>query len=44
MMDLAARGQAIDEDSGTAASPIISLDAIRSNIQNLHNPAVQRQC
>ena len=42
MMDLAARGQAIDEDSGTPASPVISLDAIRSNIQNLHNPAVQR--
>ena len=42
LMDLAARGQNIDDANGAPSSPVVSLESIRANIQNLGNPAVQR--
>ncbi|MET0298457.1 MAG: hypothetical protein ABW036_01805 [Flavitalea sp.] len=42
LMDIAARGRETDEVSGHPQSPIISIEGIRNNIQNLDNPYVQR--
>jgi hypothetical protein len=42
LMDIAARGTAMDAASGGSDSPVISLDAIRANVSKLQNPVVQR--
>lgn len=42
LMDIAARGPKTDAVSGAPTSTEISLDAIRANIRNIGNPAVQR--
>jgi hypothetical protein len=42
LMDIAARGPDTDPVSSNPNAPIISLDAIRTNVENLKNPAVQR--
>ncbi len=42
IMDLAARGQKTDALSGHADSPGLTINTVRQNISNLHNPYVQR--
>lgn len=42
LMDMATRGQQTDDVSSHPNSPVISVDAIRSNIMNLNSPFVQR--
>jgi hypothetical protein len=42
LMDIAVRGQATDVVSSDPNGPSLSLEAIRTNILNLGNPAVQR--
>jgi hypothetical protein len=42
LMDIAARGPDTDEVNSDSATEVISLDAVRANIRNLGNPAVQR--
>jgi hypothetical protein len=42
LMDIAARGPDTDEDSSDSGTEVISLDAVRANIRNIGNPAVQR--
>jgi hypothetical protein len=42
LMDIAARGPATDDVSGDPGTMTMSLDAVRANIRNLGNPAVQR--
>ena len=41
-MDIAARGTETDGANSSSSSPIVSLNAIRLNIANIKNPAVQR--
>jgi hypothetical protein len=42
LMDIAARGPETDAVSSDPSSPVISLEAVRSNVLNLRNPPVQR--
>lgn len=42
LMDIAARGPVTDALSSDPSAPLVSLDAIRMNILNLNNQAVQR--
>lgn len=42
LMDIAARGPSTDDVSGDPATVTLSLDAVRANVRNLGNPAVQR--
>jgi len=42
LMDIAARGPATGSNSSGDQSPVLSLDAVRANIRNIPDPAVQR--
>jgi hypothetical protein len=42
LLDIAARGPETDEISSHPQAPLLSLDAVRTNIQNINNPFVQR--
>jgi hypothetical protein len=42
LMDIAARGAVTDAVSGDPESPVVSVESIRRNVQNLGNVAVQR--
>jgi len=42
LMDIAARGPDTDEVNSDSATEVISLEAVRANVRNLGNPAVQR--
>lgn len=42
LMDIAARGRTTDAVSSDPASPRMSLEAMRLNLENIGNPAVQR--
>ncbi len=41
LMDIAARGPASGADSTDAGAPIVSLDAIRNNLNNFKNPQIR---